>query len=127
MSSDLRDVYRGYIDCLNKQNWNALGQFVDANVHYNDRRVGLNGYREMLERDYREIPDLHFNIRFLIAEPEHIAARLDFACTPIGSFMGLPVNGRKVHFSENVFYRFREGRITEVWSVIDKAAVEAQL
>ncbi len=127
MSSDLRDVYRGYIDCLNKQNWNALGQFVDEDVRYNDTRVGLSGYREMLERDYRQIPGLQFHIRFLIAEPEHIAARLDFNCTPIGEFMGLPVNGRKVQFSENVFYRFREGRIVEVWSVIDKAAVEAQL
>jgi predicted ester cyclase len=48
-------------------------------------------------------------------------------CTPVGDFMGLPVNGRKVQFSENVFYRFREGRIIEVWSVIDKAAAEAQL
>ncbi|WP_122663233.1 ester cyclase [Pseudomonas viridiflava] len=127
MSSDLRDVYRGYIDCLNKQNWNALGQFVDEDVRYNDTRVGLSGYREMLERDYRQIPGLQFHIRFLIADPEHIAARLDFNCTPIGEFMGLPVNGRKVQFSENVFYRFREGRIVEVWSVIDKAAVEAQL
>ncbi|WP_371856801.1 ester cyclase [Pseudomonas sp. Irchel 3A5] len=127
MNSDLRDFYRGYIDCLNQQDWPALGQFVDEDVHYNDQRVGLIGYREMLEKDYRQIPDLHFNIRFMIADAEHIAARLDFDCTPVGDFMGLPVNGRKVQFSENVFYRFREGRIIEVWSVIDKAAVEAQL
>jgi predicted ester cyclase len=127
MSSDLRDVYRGYIDCLNRQAWAELGQFVDEEVHYNDKRVGLSGYREMLERDYRQIPDLQFNIRFLIAEPNDIAARLDFDCTPIGDFMGLPVNGRRVRFSENVFYRFRDGRIVEVWSVIDKAEVEGQL
>jgi predicted ester cyclase len=42
-------------------------------------------------------------------------------------FLGLPVNGRKVSFAENVFYRFRENRIEEVWSVIDKAAIETQL
>lgn len=127
MSSDLRDVYRGYIACLNQQDWDALGQFVDNEVHYNGQRVGLSGYREMLERDYRQIPDLQFNIRLLIAESDHIAARLDFDCTPIGDFLGLPVNGRRVRFSENVFYRLREGRIVEVWSVIDKAGVEAQL
>ena len=127
MNSDLRDTYRSYIACLNQQDWLALGRFVDEEVRYNDKPVGLNGYREMLERDYRQIPDLRFNIRFLIAEPEHIAARLDFACTPIGDFMGLPVNGRKVQFSENVFYRFQDGKIVEVWSVIDKAGIEAQL
>jgi predicted ester cyclase len=127
MSNDLRDVYRGYIDCLNRQDWAALGQFVDEEVLYNDKRVGLSGYREMLERDYRQIPDLQFNIRFLIAEPEYIAARLDFDCTPVGDFLGLPVNGRRVRFSENVFYRFCEGKIVQVWSVIDKAGVEGQL
>jgi predicted ester cyclase len=37
------------------------------------------------------------------------------------------VNGRKVSFSENVFYEFRDERIWNVWSVIDKAAIESQL
>jgi len=37
------------------------------------------------------------------------------------------VNGRRVVFTENVFYRFRDERIAEVLSVIDKAAIEAQL
>jgi predicted ester cyclase len=37
------------------------------------------------------------------------------------------VNGRKVSFTENVFYEFRNGKIVQVWSVIDKAAIEGQL
>ena len=81
----------------------------------------------MLERDFREIPDLHFNIVLLISDPPHIASRLGFDCAPKGQFLGLPVNGRKVSFSENVFYRFRNAKIEQVWSVIDKVAIEAQL
>jgi len=38
-----------------------------------------------------------------------------------------PVNGKRVSFTENVFYEFRDGRIEEVWSVIDKAAIASQL
>jgi predicted ester cyclase len=81
----------------------------------------------MLERDYEEIPDLRFNIEILVAEPPYVASRLAFDCAPKGSFLGLAVNGRRVRFAENVFYRFRAGKIDEVWSVIDKAAIEAQL
>jgi predicted ester cyclase len=125
--ADLADIYRGYIACLNKQDWPRLGQFVHDDAYYNGRRIGLSGYREMLERDFQEIPDLHFNIRLLIADPPCIASRLDFDCTPKGRFLGLPVNGRKVAFSENVFYEFSEERIKQVWSVIDKAAIEAQI
>jgi predicted ester cyclase len=81
----------------------------------------------MLERDFSEIPDLHFNILLLNSDPPCVASRLGFICTPKGKFLGLPVNGKKVSFTENVFYQFQEGKIEHVWSVIDKAAIEAQL
>ena len=62
-----------------------------------------------------------------MANQPYVASRLDFACSPMGLFLGVPVNGRTVSFCENVFYEFREGRIEKVWSVIDKVAIEAQL
>jgi predicted ester cyclase len=125
--TNLSDLYRGYIDCLNKQDWPKLGQFVDDDVHYNGQRIRLSGYREMLERDFWEIPDLHFDIQLMISDPPYIATRLGFDCKPKGEFLGLPVNGKRVSFAENVFYEFRRERIAQVWSVIDKAAIEAQL
>lgn len=123
----LSNIYRAYIDCLNRQDWPQLEHFVDDDVQYNGERIGLAGYRHMLERDFREIPDLRFNIQLLLCDPPHIASRLKFDCTPKGSFLGLAVNGRRVSFVENVFYQFAGGKIASVWSVIDKAAVEAQL
>jgi steroid delta-isomerase-like uncharacterized protein len=125
--TDLSDIYRDYIACLNRQDWPKLEQFVSDDVHYNGKRIGLSGYREMLERDFNEIPDLYFNIQLLMSDPPHIAARLAFDCTPKGSFLGLPVNGKRVSFTENVFYEFRKEKIEQVWSVIDKATIEAQL
>jgi predicted ester cyclase len=124
---DLPDVYRAYIACLNKQDWPKLEQFVHDDVYYNGQRIGLSGYREMLERDFREIPDLYFNIQLLISDPPYVAGRLGFACTPKGTFLGLHVNGKRVSFAENVFYQFRKNKIEQVWSVIDKAAIEVQL
>ena len=124
---DIADIYRAYIACLNKQDWPQLGQFVHEDASHNGKRFGLAGYRGMLEKDFDEIPDLHFNIQLLMVDPPFIASRLAFTCAPKGTFLGLPVNGRTVSFGENVFYQFREGKIVEVWSVIDKAAIEAQL
>ena len=125
--TELSDVYRGYIACLNEQDWPKLDQFVHDEAIHNGRQVGLSGYREMLEKDFREIPDLYFNIQMLMFDPPYIASRLGFDCTPKGTFLGLPVNGKKISFAENVFYEFRTGKIAQVWSVIDKAAIEAQL
>lgn len=125
--ASLKAAYNGYIACLNRQDWTALGDFVDEDVHYNGDRVGLDGYRRMLEEDFRRIPDLRFVIDLLIAEPPHIAARLCFDCRPVGELFDVPVNGRRVAFTENVFYTFEAGRIVAVRSVIDKAAVAAQV
>lgn len=46
--TDLAERYRGYIACLNEQDWPGLGTFVHDEVHYNGQRVGLAGYRAML-------------------------------------------------------------------------------
>jgi predicted ester cyclase len=126
-STELAAVYRGYIECLNGQDWGRLGEFVHAEAVHNGKAIGLDGYRAMLEADFGAIPDLVFNIELLVAEPPRLASRLLFNCTPIGELFGMPVNGRRVRFTENVFYEWRDGRIHTVWSVIDKAAIAAQL
>ena len=127
MTATLADIYRRYIACLNAQDWPSLSQFVAADVEHNGRSFGLDGYRAMLEEDFRQIPDLAFKIDLLIADSPNIGARLAFDCRPAGLFLGLPVYGRRVSFTENVFYEFRGAKIARVWSVIDKAAIEAQL
>ena len=127
LGNDLADVYRAYLDCLNRQDWPKLGTFVGGDVSHNGRQLGVAGYRAMLEGDFRDIPDLRFNIELLVVDPPFVAARLRFDCAPAGTFLGLPVNGKRISFSESVFYRFGEGKIRHVWSVLDKVAVEAQL
>jgi len=125
--SDLSDVYRDYIACLNKQDWPKLEQFVHDKLYYNGQQIGISGYRAMLQKDFREIPDLYFEVQLLISDPPYIASRLGFDCTPKGKFLGLHVNGKRVSFTENVFYEFRREKIEKVWSVIDKTAIESQL
>lgn len=104
--SALAGRYRAYIDCLNRQDWQGLHRFVADDARHNSRPFGLAGYRAMLERDFEEIPDLRFNIELMVCEPPHVASRLRFDCRPKALFLALPVNGRRVVFAENVFYRF---------------------
>jgi predicted ester cyclase len=123
----LPDLYRYYIACLNSRRLDNLHLFVDEEVVYNNRKIGLSGYTKMLEQNFTEIPDLQFELQLLIYEKEYIASRLIFDCTPKEIFLGIPVNGRNIVFTENVFYQFHDRKIKEVWSIIDKAAIEAQL
>lgn len=127
MAQPLAEIYRDYIACLNRQDRDDLGLYVHEEAVHNGRALGLDGYRRMLEQDFEAIPDLRFNIELLVSEPPRIASRLQFDCTPKAMLFGLPVNGRRVRFAENVFYEFENTLIKRVWSVIDKAAIEAEL
>ena len=124
---DLKQIYQDYIACLNSQDWGSLANFVTPDVSHNTRPLGLFGYRQMLEKNFEDIPDLKFNVEMTVSEPPYLAARLRFHCTPKGDFFGLPINSRRVSFHENVFYQFQDGKIIRVRSVLDEAAFEEQL
>ena len=76
MSEPLAEIYRDYIACLNRQDWDDLGLYVHEEAIHNGRPLGLGSYRTMLEQDFEAIPDLRFNIELLVSEPPYIASRL---------------------------------------------------
>ena len=47
--------------------------------------------------------------------------------TPRDTFLGFTPDGEQVSFAEHVFYRFDEGRIAAVSSLIDRWSIAAQL
>ena len=120
-------IYSDYITYLNERDWTRLGDFVDTDVVHNGFKLGLTGYRGMLEQNVRDIPDLRFETELLVVQPPQIGSRMKFDCRPARSFFDLPINGRRVIFYENVFYRFDRSRIVQVCSIVGKAAIEAQL
>jgi predicted ester cyclase len=126
-NGDLLGIYRDYLACLNDRRWDELGLFVADDVVHNGRKLGLSGYRAMLEADVRAIPDLQFVAEILVADDHLVSCRLFFECTPQQAFLGFEPTGGRVSFPEHVFYRFDNRRIVEVWSVIDKQAICEQV
>jgi uncharacterized protein (DUF1800 family) len=91
---DLTSAYREYIACLNRQDWQKLGRIVHKDVQHNGEKLGLDGYRAMLERNFEEIPDLSFKVDLLVSDPPTIASRLRFDYTPTGDLFGLPLDAQ---------------------------------
>jgi predicted ester cyclase len=125
-SGGLAAVYDDYLQCLNERRWNAMGEFVTEELSYNAKPMSLGDYRAMLEADTRAIPDLRFTADLVVTQGDFVACRLLFRCTPQETFLGYEPTGARISFSEHVFYRFRDGKIAEVWSLIDTQAIAAQ-
>jgi predicted ester cyclase len=124
---DLVGHYRRYLACLDARRFDELGEFVHDALTYNGAPITLGAYRDLLRADVAAIPDLAFAVDLLVVQDDQVACRLRFDCTPQGEFHGLVPDGRRVSFTEHVFYRFRAGRIAEVWSLIDIDALRRQL
>jgi predicted ester cyclase len=45
---------------------------------------------------------------------------------PAAAFSRVEPSGTPISFAEHVFYRFRDAKIAEVWSLIDTQAIAAQ-
>jgi len=123
----LERLYLRYIDALNDRRFDDLPAFVAGELVYNDAPITGGQYRAMLEDDVRRIPDLFFDVQHLLVDGDQVACRLRFACTPVAVFQHLQPTGDPVVFTEHVFYRFRDDRIVQVWSLLDVAALQAQL
>jgi predicted ester cyclase len=118
--------YRRYISCLNDRRIHELVEFVNEELSYNGKSMRRVEYENLLAGDFAAIPDLYFDIHLLVVDEDQIACRLNFVCAPQSTFLGLLPNGKTISFSEHVFYRLSNGRISEVWSLIDQSAVEQQ-
>jgi len=127
MGEPLDRIYRDYIGALNDRRFNDLDRYVHDRLVYNDEEWTRERYRALLVDDVRNIPDLRYTIQQLVVGPDHVACRIWFDCTPQHEFLGIDAAGRRVSFAEHVFYRFRAGRIEQVWSLIDTDGIRRQL
>ena len=125
--TDLAARYRAYLAALDERRLDDLVDHVDDELTYNGEPMTRRQYRDMIAGDIAAIPDLVFDAHIVVAAGDRVACRLVFACTPQREFLGFTPNGERLAFAEHVFYRFRQDRIVEVWSLIDRAAIDAQL
>ena len=125
-ASALRGTYLGYLEVLDDRRWDDLAAFVHDEVVHNDRTLSREEYAAMIADDVRRIPDLRFVPELLVVDGATVACRLAFECTLAEEFGGAVPTGRPVRFAEHVLYRFRDGRIERVWSLVDLPALREQ-
>jgi predicted ester cyclase len=127
VNTDLEARYRAYLDALNERQLDDLVHYVQDEISYNDEAMTRRNYRDLIAADIAAIPDLVFDARIIVTSGDQVACRLVFDCTPQHDFLGFSPNGGRLVFAEHVFYRFREGRIAAVSSLIDRPAIAEQL
>jgi steroid delta-isomerase-like uncharacterized protein len=91
---------------------------------------GQKGQQELddlLQTINKVLPDFRNEIVDMFATEDRGAAHFSLTGTHKGEILGIPPTGKSVIFHAITLYRFEEGKIAEVWPLIDVAGFLRQI
>lgn len=89
--------------------------------------AGIESEKDSWRAAKSNMPDLHHEFMEVLATPTSEAARTVVSGTLRGTYGGLTAAGRHFTTDQAVFARVRDGKISELWEIVDVSAIEGQL
>jgi steroid delta-isomerase-like uncharacterized protein len=120
-------------DVWDSHNPDVLAKYVasDARVHSmtpgNVAGTGLDYLKARAASLLKAFPDVKFVIEDFIQQGDRLAARVTLEGTHRGDFAGIPATGKRMKVYDLAMYRIVDGKITDIWSLIDMQAMRDQL
>jgi predicted ester cyclase len=113
------EVYRGFIEAVNRQDLEAAGRFVDA-VRYRENCVGFTpGFvgwepaKDSVRKVWKGLPDLRVELAQVLADGEVALAHGTVRGTATGRLYGAPATKRPFEASFFDYVRVEDGQIIE--------------
>jgi steroid delta-isomerase-like uncharacterized protein len=101
----------------------TIDEIVDPNVLFHAPlpldATGPQALKLVWEVLLRAFPDLQVTVEDVIAEGDKVVCRNTVTGTHQGEYRGLPPTGKAVSYNEIFIFRFADGRIAEIWGVVD--------
>ncbi|MEV4622225.1 ester cyclase [Asanoa sp. NPDC049573] len=135
MSEQNTAVYARFHEAVNSGDFDLIAktidEVVDPNVIFHAPvPMGVPG-QEAMKRVWtvllRAYPDVHVTTEDVIVEGDKVVYRQTVTGTHQGEAWGVPATGRHVTYSEIFIVRFADGKIVEIWGVVDVLAQLRQL
>lgn len=126
--------YRDYIEAVyNRHDPEAIDKYFTPSVKVNSVAPDAEGgsgtayLKDLAKGLIAAFPDVKVTVDDVVQEKDRLAARVTIEGTHQGEFAGIKPTGRKVKAANFAVYRLENGRIAEVWSLTDVAALLRQL
>jgi steroid delta-isomerase-like uncharacterized protein len=125
-------VCRFYEEVWNAGNVDfAYHVFADDYVRHDLRPTegvpGAEGQKQIAAAFRSAFPDLIFAVDLVMGEGDCVAARWTAAGTHTGAWAGQEPTGRSMRFSGVNLFRFRDGKVVEIWNHRDDLGLMQQL
>lgn len=123
-------VTRFYAEVLNAGRDEVLEEILtpDFRVHPGPAEVrGPAAVRANIDALRAAFDGLHFEVDDAVGEGDRVAARWTMRGTHTGEFYGQAPSGREIEQVGMVFYRVADGRLAELWILIDAYGLFQQI
>ena len=88
---------------------------------------GIDAERAVWRDALAAMPDLRHEVQEVVASGSTVSARVVVSGTHDGDFAGIPRTGRSFTVDQVLFAHLRDGRIIELWEIVDTASLLTQL
>jgi steroid delta-isomerase-like uncharacterized protein len=127
-----KQVVSQFFESLGRHDTERMERLLVSSTQYSFHPSGVphmdwNGHKQLLSTITRAFPDLHHDIKDMIAEGDTVAVRLIVTGTHKGEFNGIPPSGKKISLDEMAFLTIVDGRITEGWITSDTMSFMQQI
>jgi steroid delta-isomerase-like uncharacterized protein len=130
-----KKVARFYFEEIcNKQKPELLSQvFADSFLVHNladstQNWQTITGQTAFVKSMFKAFPDIEFKVGDIIGEGDKVVLRTSFAATHKDEFWGYKASGNRIKYiSEVFFYRFKNGKVVEIWFQFDRHSLIEQI
>lgn len=117
-------------EALNKGNLAVVDEYLAPDFIYHGPALevkGITDYKKFLAVLRRAYPDIHVDVKEIVAEGDLVATRTLSTFTFTGQVDAVPPTGKKVSMSSTIIDRFKDGKLAETWEHYDRLDLNQQL
>jgi predicted ester cyclase len=118
------------VEALNKGNLAVMDKYVAPDFVYHGPLGDIKGigqYKAFLAALRTAYPDIHVDVKDIVAEGDLVATRTISTFTFSGQIDAIQPTGKKVTMSSTIFDRFVDGKLAETWEHYDRLGLNQQL
>jgi len=121
-------IIRSLVEAFNKHNPALLVDFIAPDFVDHMRQLrGLETIRQFVTMVYKNFPDYHATIEDIIAEGDKVWILEKCTMTHTVEYRGIAPTGKKITETLVEIYRIVDGKVVELWTVVDELDFLRQL
>lgn len=124
------EVIRHMMAEIERHNFNILDEVLseDFLIHFPEApNITSEQQKNAIRNFYRAFPDHYHRFDDVITSGDKVVVRFTFGGTHTGAFAGIEPTGKKVEWGAVFIFRFKSGKLAEIWAIEDSLSLFDQL